>query len=157
MPESNRLTTERVYLEDLSPGMVYESGEHKLDADQIQEFAQRFDPQPFHLDAEAAQETFFGGLAASGWHTAAITMKLLVDSLPLAGGIIGAGGDISWPRATRPDDVLHVVSTIMSVVPSKSKPDRGIAMVQTDTLNQHGEVCQRLIARMVVFRRKAGS
>ncbi len=142
-----------IYLEDLSVGLVFTSSEHKLDVEQIREFAQRFDPQPFHLSEEAARDTFFAGLAASGWHTAAITMKLLVQSLPFAGGVIGAGSDITWPRPTRPGDVLHVVSTIMEIAPSKSRPDRGIVTVQSDTLNQHSDVCQRSVARLLAFRR----
>ncbi|MEI6001529.1 MaoC family dehydratase [Paraburkholderia bengalensis] len=142
-----------IYLEDLSVGLVFTSSEHELDVEQIREFAQRFDPQPFHLSEEAARDTFFAGLAASGWHTAAITMKLLVQSLPFAGGVIGAGSDITWPRPTRPGDVLHVVSTIMEIAPSKSRPDRGIVTVQSDTLNQHGDVCQRSVARLLAFRR----
>ena len=147
------MEAELIYLEDLAPGSVYKSSEYRLDAAQIREFAQRFDPQPFHLDEDAARETFFAGLAASGWHTAAITMKLLVESLPLAGGVIGAGSELSWPRPTRPDDVLHVVSTIMEITPSRSKADRGIVTVQSDTLNQRGELCQRSVARLVAFRR----
>lgn len=143
----------RIYLEDLSEGMVFESPEFELDAAQILAFAREFDPQPFHLDDASAQKSLFGGLAASGWHTAAITMKLLVHSLPLGSGIIGAGGDIAWPSPTRPGDMLHVVSTIQSVTPSRSKPDRGMVTVQSETLNQHGDVCQRLVARLVVFRR----
>lgn len=142
-----------IYLDDLTVGLVFESTEHQLDAGQIREFAQRFDPQPFHLSEEAARETFFAGLAASGWHTAAITMKLLVQSLPLAGGVIGAGSEITWPLPTRPGDVLHVVSTIMEIAPSRSRPDRGIVTVQSDTLNQHGDLCQRSVARLLAFRR----
>ncbi|KWR84623.1 MaoC family dehydratase [Cupriavidus sp. IDO] len=153
MADSSGVTNNRVYLEDLSEGMVYESPELELRAAQIQAFAREFDPQPFHLDDVAARGTLFGGLAASGWHTAAVTMKLLVQSLPLAGGIIGAGGELAWPRPTRSGDVLRVVSTILSVVPSKSKPDRGIVTVQSETRNQHGDVCQRLVIRLVVFRR----
>ena len=105
--------TAPVYLEDLALGMEFRSAEHALDEAQIVSFARQFDPQPFHLDAEAAKDTFFQGLAASGWHTAAITMKLLVDSLVFSQGIIGAGGQIDWPRPTRPDDVLHVLSKII--------------------------------------------
>ncbi|WP_230426753.1 MaoC family dehydratase [Cupriavidus yeoncheonensis] len=147
------MTADKVYLEDLSEGMVYQSPEYTVDAAQIQAFAREFDPQPFHLDDDTARGTFFGGLAASGWHTAAITMNLLVRSLPLAGGIIGTGGEIAWPRPTRPGDVLRVVSTVLSVVPSGSKPDRGIVTVQSETTNQRGDVCQRLVARLLVFRR----
>lgn len=147
------MEVDRIYLEDLAVGSVFESSDYQVDAEQIQIFAQQFDPQPFHLDEETARKSFFGGLAASGWHTAAITMKLLVGSLPLAGGVIGAGSEISWPRPTRPGDVLHVVTTVVEIAPSKSKPDRGVVTVKSDTLNQHGELCQRSIARLIAFRR----
>lgn len=142
-----------IYLEDLAVGSVFRSSDYQLDAEQIREFARQFDPQPFHLDEEAARNTFFTGLAASGWHTAAITMKLLVESLPLSGGVIGAGSEITWPRPTRPGDVLHVVSTVVDIAPSKSKPERGVVTIQSDTLNQHGDLCQRSVARLLAFRR----
>jgi acyl dehydratase len=96
----------------------------------------------------------FEGLVASGWHTAAITMRSLVHSVPIAGGIIGAGGEITWPKPIKPGDVLNLVSTIVNISPSKSKPDRGIVTIQSHTLNQHGELCQRLIAKVLVFRRR---
>ncbi|WP_302356905.1 MaoC family dehydratase [Alcaligenes sp. YSL9] len=145
--------TAPVYLEDLALGMEFRSAEHALDEAQIISFARQFDPQPFHLDAEAAKGTFFQGLAASGWHTAAITMKLLVDSLVFNQGIIGAGGQIDWPRPTRPGDVLHVLSKIIDIQPSRSKADRGMVVVESHTLNQNNEVCQRLIAKLIAFRR----
>jgi acyl dehydratase len=146
--------TRRLYLDDLSPGDRFVSGEHALDAAQIVEFAKRFDPQPFHLDEEAAKNTFFQGLAASGWHTASITMHLLVDSgLPLADGVIGSGGEIQWPRPTRPGDVLHVESEVLEVTPSRSRPERGMVVVRSETRNQHGEVLQRLTTKLVVSRR----
>jgi acyl dehydratase len=145
--------TEKLFLDDLAVGDEFTSEEYTVDAPEILEFAQQFDPQPFHLDENAARESFFEGLAASGWHTAAITMRLLVRSVPLAGGIIGAGSEITWPRPTRPGDVLHVVSTVVNISPSKSKPDRGIVTVQTDTLNQRGEPCQRSVAKILAFRR----
>src|SRR5262249_40600426 len=120
----------RFYLEDLAVGRRFTSATHVVDAAQIKAFAGQFDPQPFHLDEEKAADTLFAGLAASGWHTAAITMRLLVESgLPLAGGIIGAGGEISWPRPTRPGDVLRVVSEIEQVTPSRSRADRGTLRV----------------------------
>ena len=113
---------------------------------QIKAFAAQFDPQPFHLDDEAAKGTLLGGLAASGWHTTAITMRLLVETgLPLMGGIIGAGGEISWPQPTRPGDILHVVSEIEEVAPSRSRPDRGMVKVRSETRNQRDEVVQVLI------------
>ncbi len=148
--------TGTLYLEDLSPGDRFTSGEHALDAAQIIEFAQRFDPQPFHLDEEAAKGTFFQGLAASGWHTASITMRLLVQSgLPLADGVIGSGGEIQWPRPTRPGDVLRVESEVMEVTPSRSRPERGMVVVRSETRNQHGEVLQRLTTKLGVSKRPA--
>ena len=145
---------ELLYLDDLRVGQKFTSGAHTLDTDQIKAFARQFDPQPFHLDEAAARHSFFQGLAASGWHTAAITMRLLNDGrLPIAGGIIGAGGEIQWPQATRPGDVLHVESEILTVTPSRSRPDRGMATMRSETRNQHGEVLQILTAKLVVPRR----
>jgi acyl dehydratase len=142
-----------LFLEDLRVGQCFSSGSHTLDEAQIREFAAQFDRQPFHLDGEAAKTTLFGGLAASGWHTAAITMKLLVESgLPLKGGIIGSGGEISWPRPARPGDTLTVFSEIEAVVPSRSRPDRGTIRVRSETQNQRGEIVQMLVARLVVPR-----
>ncbi|MDH4612696.1 MaoC family dehydratase [Pseudomonas sp. BN102] len=147
------ITPERIYLDDLAVGDVFISDAHRLDAEQIVQFASQFDPQPFHLDADAAQDTFFQGLAASGWHTTAITMRLLVQSLPLAQGVIGAGAEISWPQPTRPDDVLQVTSQIIEITPSRSKPDRGIVVVECVTSNQDGKVLQRLVTKVLCFRR----
>lgn len=144
----------QLYLDDLEPGQTFVSGSHALDEEQIKAFARAFDPQIFHLDGAAAKGTLFGGLAASGWHTAAITMRLNVETgLPLAGGIIGAGGEITWPAPTRPGDILHVESEVMEVVPSRSRPERGIATIVSKTLNQRGEVLMILTAKLVVHRR----
>jgi acyl dehydratase len=143
--------TTPLYLDDLRVGQRFVSGTHQIDEGQIRAFAGQFDPQPFHLDAEAAQATLFGGLVASGWHTAAITMRLLVESgLTIAGGIIGAGGEITWPNPTRPGDVLQVESEILELRPSRSRPDRGTATVRSETRNQRGEVVQVLVATLVV-------
>jgi acyl dehydratase len=145
---------DRLYLEDFEVGRRFTSATHVVDEAQIKAYAGQFDPQPFHLDDTAARDTLFGGLAASGWHTASITMRLLVESgLPLAGGIIGAGGEISWPKPTRPGDTLHVVSEIEEVTPSRSRPDRGMVRVRSETRNQRGEVVQVLIAKLIVPRR----
>jgi acyl dehydratase len=145
---------ERLYLNDVQVGQRFTSEAHAVDEAQIKAFAVQFDPQPFHLDDEAAKGTLFAGLAASGWHTAAITMRLLVDGgLPIAGGIVGAGGEISWPRPTRPGDILHVESEVLEVTPSRSRPDRGMVTVRSETLNQRGEVVQILTAKLVVPRR----
>ncbi len=145
---------EDLYLEDLHVGQRFMSGTHRLDAEQIMAFAKQFDPQPFHLDAEAARNTIFEGLVASGWHTAAISMRLFVESgLSIAGGLIGAGAEISWPAPTRPDAVLHVESEVVELRPSRSRPDRGVATIRSETHNQLGEVVQVLVAKLVVPRR----
>ncbi len=142
------------HLDDLKAGDRFTSPGHLLDEAQIKAFALQFDPQPFHLDHEAAKSTLFGGLAASGWHTAAITMRLLVGGgLPLAGGIVGAGGEISWPKPTRPGDVLQVETEVVSVAPSRSRPDRGMVVVRSETRNQHGDVLQHSVYKLVVPRR----
>lgn len=143
-----------LYLEDFAVGQRFISAIHRIDADQIKAFASRFDPQSFHTDDIAAQTSFFKGLAASGWHTAAITMSLLVKSdMPIAGGLIGAGGEITWPRPTRPDDVLQVESEILAVTPSRSRPERGTITVRSETKNQNGEVLQVLTSKMLVWRK----
>lgn len=145
-----------LYLDDLSVGDRFTSGEHALDAAQIVAFAAQFDPQPFHTDPDAAEATFFRGLAASGWHTAALTMKLLVESgLPLADGVIGSGGELQWPQPTRPDDVLHVEAEILEIVPSRSKPGRAMVQARCETKNQRGEVLQRFTPKLVVVARGA--
>jgi acyl dehydratase len=147
----------RLYLDDLKIGQRFTSGSHPLDAAQITAYARQFDPQPFHLDDAAAKGTLFGGLAASGWHTMSVTMRLLVDAgLPLAGGIVGAGAEIAWPQPTRPDDILHVVSEIEEITPSRSRPDRGTVRVRSETRNQRDEVLQVLIAKLLVPRRAPG-
>jgi acyl dehydratase len=114
-----------LYLEDLSVGQRFTSGTYRMDEERIKAFATEFDPQPFHLDAAAAQATLFRGLAASGWHTAAVAMRLLVTGgLPLGNGIIGLGGDLTWPNPTRPGDTLHVESEIVEIIPSRSSRTR---------------------------------
>jgi acyl dehydratase len=143
----------KLYLEDLHVGQAFTSAVHVVDEDQIKAFARQFDPQPFHLDDEAAKSTTFAGLAASGWHTAAITMKLLVESVPLAGGVIGGGNEISWPKPTRPGDALRVESKVAEITPSRSKPDRGMVVMRSETLNQRDEAVQTLTAKLVVSRR----
>ena len=148
------MTERKLYLEDLTVGDRFQSDGHELDAEQIKAFAVLFDPQPFHTDEEAAKGTFFGGLAASGWHTASITMRLLVQSgIPLADGIIGSGGQIHWPQPTRPGDVLRVESEVMEITPSRSRPDRGMVQMRCETRNQRGEVLQHFLPKLVVMRK----
>jgi acyl dehydratase len=147
---------ERLYLEDLHEGQRFVSASREITAAEIKAFAAEFDPQPFHLDEAAAERSFFGGLAASGWYTAALTMRLLVDGgLPLAGGVIGASGQLSWPRATRPGDVLHVEAVIEKITPSRSRPDRGMLTVRLETRNQRGETAQLFVVSVLAFRRPA--
>lgn len=143
------------YLEDFAVGQSFDSGRLVVDAERIRKFAAEFDPQPFHLDAQAALGTLFNGLAASGWHTAALTMRLLVDSdLNPAGGIVGAGfDDFQWPNPVRPGDELHLESEILEVRPSRSRPEQGLIKMRTTTLNQDNRPVQILIANLIVQRR----
>jgi len=143
------------YLEDFEPGQKFISGRMRVDPERIKSFAAEFDPQPFHLDENTARDTFFKGIAASGWHTAAITMRLLVDSeLKPAGGIIGAGFDeMRWPRPVRPGDELRVECEVLEVRPSKSRSDQGLIKVRTTTLNQSGEPVQVFVGNLLVLRR----
>ena len=143
-----------LYLEDLAVGDRFVTDTHTLTRDEIIAFAHLYDPQPFHTDEEAAKSSFFQGLAASGWHTSGITIRLLVQGgLPLADGIIGAGVEIAWPQPTRPGDTLRVISEILEIKPSKSRPDRAIVSVKSETLNQRDEAAQIMTSKLVVFRR----
>ena len=145
--------TER-YLEDFAVGQTYGSGRLRVDKERIKTFAAEFDPQPFHLDEEAARDTIFRGLAASGWHTAALTMRLLVESELKPAGIVGAGFDeFRWPRPVRPGDELRVESEVLEVRPSKSRPEQGLIKVKTTTLNQNDEAVQISIGNLIVLRR----
>ena len=145
----------RLYLDDLQVGQRFTSGTYLIEGSRIKEFAAEFDPQPFHLDESAAEAGVFKGLAASGWHTAAVSMRLLVTGgLPLADGLIGLGGEIAWPRPTRPGDILRVESEIVGITPSRSKPDQGIVTVRSTTVNQNGEVVYTLTAKLLVASRK---
>lgn len=145
------------YLEDFLPGQKFSTGRLRVEGDRIKSFAAEFDPQPFHLDEEAARGSLFGGLAASGWHTAALTMRLLVQSeFQPAGGILGAGfEELRWPRPVRPGDELRAESEVLEVRASKSRPDQGLIKVRTTTLNQNGEAVQIFSANLIVPRRPA--
>lgn len=146
------------YLEDLTPGQRFVGiARIRVSEDRLKEFAAEFDPQPFHLDEESASASLFRGLAASGWHTAALTMRLLVDSpFRPAGGVVGAGIDeLRWLRPVRPGDELHVVCEVLEVRPSKSRPEQGLIKVRTDTVNQHGETVQTYVGNLVVQCRPA--
>ena len=144
-----------LYLEDLQVGQKFSSGAYRMDEARIKSFAAEFDPQPFHLDEAAARKSVFNGLAASGWHTAAATMRLIVAAFPLAGGSVGLGGELAWPRPTRPGDTLRVEVEILAVAPSRSKPDRGIVTARCTTFNQKDEPVQVLTTKILVFKRNA--
>ena len=145
------------YLEDFAVGQTYGSGRLRVDEERIKSFAAEFDPQPFHLNADAARTSILGGLAASGWHTAALTMRLLVESdLKPAGGIVGVGFDeLRWPRPVRPGDELRLESEVLEVRPSKSRPQQGLIKVRMTALNQNGEAVQVLVANLMVPRRSS--
>ena len=147
---------DKLFLEDLKVGQRFLSRTLTLDAGEIKAFAAKYDPQPFHLDEDVARHSLFGGLAASGWHTAAITMRLIVESMPIAGGVIGASGELAWPRPTRAGDMLEVESEILEILPSRSRPDRGTATVRNITHNQNGETVQTFTCKIVLIRREAG-
>src|SRR6266496_3812710 len=138
------------YLEDFAVGQTFRSDRVRIDKEQIKTFAAEFDPQPFHLDEDAARDTIFRGLAASGWHTAALTMRLLVESeFHPAGGIVGAGfEELRWPVPVRPGDELRVESEVLEVRPSKSHPNQGLLKVKTTTLNQNDEAVQVSIGNL---------
>jgi acyl dehydratase len=144
-----------LYLDDFAVGQVFRTSTLPVDTDSIKAFARQFDPQPFHLDEAAAAKTLFGGLAASGWHTAAMTMLLLVkEGIPVAGGIIGAGmEEMRWPRPVRPGDLLHLETEVLELRPSQSNPKRGILKMRTTTFNQNNEPVQVMTGSLVVPRR----
>lgn len=145
------------YFDDLLLGQRYVSSEITMDQARMIEFAQEFDPQPFHTDPVAAEDTFFHGLAASGWHTAAVSMRLLTEGgapKPI-GGLIGAGGELIWPQPTRAGDVLHVESEVIELRRSRSKPDRGLVKLRAETKNQRGEVVQIFTVTLVLPTRSA--
>lgn len=146
-----------LYLEDFAVGQTFGTQVLTVTEEEIIRFAREFDPQPFHIDPALAQTTFFGGLAASGWHTAALTMRLLVggDMTP-AHGIIGAGFDsLTWLRPVRPGDTLHVLSEVLDVRRSRSRPTQGTINLRSRTLNQNDEVVQDSIGNLIIMAKSA--
>lgn len=148
------MADDRLYLEDLHVGQRFASAPRSIDADQIKRFAAEYDPQPFHLDEEAAEQSIFKGLAASGWHTAALSMRMLVDSVPLADGLVGAEIQLAWPKPTRPGMTLQLFSEVVDIKPSRSKPDMAIVTMRNETRDQDGEVLQLFTVKMPVFKRE---
>jgi acyl dehydratase len=140
------------YLEDLKPGQAYESRTRTITQDEIVKFAREFDPQPFHTDPQAAKTSFFGHLIASGWHTAALTMKMLTEAdIDIAGGLIGAGmEDLRWPTPLVPGDTIHVRVEILESRASKSRPEIGIVRARIRALREDGAAVQEMIANLIV-------
>jgi len=157
-PAPTELTSpeKTLYLDDLHVGQRFSAGTYHMDQARMKAFAAEFDPQPFHLDDAAARRSVFRGLAASGWHTAAATMSLLVQGLPIAGGLVGLGGEVAWARPTRPGDALRVEMEIQAIAPSRSKPNQGIVTVRCITRNQKDEEVQVLTTKILVFKRAQG-
>ncbi|GAA5004455.1 MaoC family dehydratase [Acinetobacter puyangensis] len=147
---------QKLYLEDLNVGDRFVSREYELTEEKIKSFAKEYDPQPFHLDADAAtKHPIFQGLAGSGWQTAAITMRLWTECMPLAGGLVGFGGDIQWKLPTRVNDRLHIEVEITDIRRSKSKPLQGVVSYLTLTKNQHGQVVQQSTTNVLVWSKEA--
>ncbi len=144
-----------VFLEDFVAGEVIELGSRSVSREEIVEFARRYDPQPFHIDETAAKASIFGGLIASGWHTASMFMRLFVDRVLGGGASLGSPGidEIRWPKPVRPDDTLKARVTVLEVVPSRSKPDRGHIRVRYEVFNQSGEMVMTMIG-VSIYRRR---
>jgi acyl dehydratase/ribonuclease HI len=143
------------YLDDLHVGQKFASAPHRMEESRMKSFAEEFDPQAFHMDNSAGEQSVFRGLAASGWHTAAATMRMMVmGGVPFAGGLVGLGGEIAWPQPTRPGDTLRVESEILAITPSRSRPNQGVVTVRTTTLNQNDEPVQVLTSKILVYKRE---
>ncbi|MBO0477570.1 MaoC family dehydratase [Vagococcus sp. DIV0080] len=138
--------------DEFKVGQTFISEEYQIPLDEIIEFATKYDPQPFHVDEEKAKDSFFKELVASGWHTASVTMKLWIDSIPFEKGAIGLGVNLEWNKPVRPGDTLHVESTIKEINPSKSRPDRVYMKVESKAIDQDGLVCETMTANLMTFR-----
>lgn len=143
-----------LYFEDIAAGQTFRSPPLCIETDAITAFAAEFDPQPFHLSDEAARRSIFEGLAASGWHTAALTMRLcLASDFRPAGGILGVGGELTWLRPVRPGDQLRVEIEVLETRLSRSRPGQGLVKIRITTLNQVGEPVQTFVPTLFVDRR----
>jgi len=150
-----QLMTKERYFDDLKVGDHFKSEPLEVTERQVVEFAHKFDPQMFHLTRKRAERTVFKGLIASGWHTAAMTMRLFVQTLNFTEGAIGLGVDeLRWPNPVRPGDSLCVETEILELRPSRSKPDYGIIRLRNATTNQRGEIVQTMTASAMVPRRR---
>ncbi|MEU7817538.1 MaoC/PaaZ C-terminal domain-containing protein [Pseudonocardia sp. NPDC049154] len=155
LPVCRRRRPDGFWLDDLAEGLTFRIGAYEVTAAEVKDFATRYDPQPFHLDEDAAGDTLFDGLAASGRHTAAITMRLLTSAFPIAAGVIGSAIHLEWPSPTRPGDDLRLEISVGTIAHSTSRPGRGSVTLTYDTINQHGEVWQRTTGRVIAWQRPA--
>lgn len=143
-----------LYLEDLNIGDQFISNEYEITLDEVKEFASKYDPQPFHMDEDAAnQHPIFNGIAASGWQTSALTMRLWTECFPVAGGLIGSESSLRWPRPTRVGDRIHVEVEIVAITPSNTKLDRGIVTYVNQTKNQNGDLLMISTTKIMVFKK----
>lgn len=143
-----------LYFEDFFVGQVFESATYEVTRERIHTFAAEFDPQPFHLDEAAANASFFHGLAASGWHTAAIAMRLRVQTIRVTGGMVGAGiEEIRWTKPVRPGDVLRVREEVVATRLLNSRPQYGLLKMISTTSNQQGEVVMTMKVSALAPRR----
>ncbi len=143
-----------LYLEDIKLGDCFISREYEMTLDEVLTFANNYDPQVFHTDAEKAKDhPIFKGLAASGWHTSAVTMRLWTECFPVAYGLIGSESSLRWPKPTRVGDKIHVDVEIVSITPSRTKTDRAIVTYITQAKNQHGDILLISTTKIVVFKR----
>lgn len=144
-----------LFLEDLFVGQTFTSATYTMDGAEIIQFASQYDPQPFHTSPEEAEQLFFKGHSASGWHTAAVSMRLFTQSIPMGCGLIGIGAELTWLKPVRPGDVLHTVTEVMHIQVSQSKPDRAVVNLRAETINQHNEVVQRMAPKILVLSKNA--
>jgi acyl dehydratase len=145
--------TQQLYLEDISVGQRFAGGPLTVEPEAVHTFAAQFDPQPFHLDETAAAGTLFGHVVASGWHTGSLTMRLLVESVPFAGGTVGTRAEIRWPCPVFPGDQLHISVEVVDARPSAHRPEFGVVKLLVHTRNQTNQLVMEMTTLVLVRRR----
>lgn len=146
------MTIKKMNADEFEVGQTFKSNTLTITSEEIKDFASKYDPQPFHLDEEKAKDSFFKELVASGWHTASVTMRLWIDSIPFEKGAVGLGVNLEWKKPVRPGDVLHVESTIKEIKPSKSRPERVYMVIESKAIDQNNEICEIMTANLMTFR-----
>ena len=145
----------KYYWEDFSPGRVFETATRTLSAEDIVRFAREYDPQSYHIDAEAARSSPYGGLIASGWQTCGVAMRLMCDGYLLESSCVGSPGleELRWLKPVRPGDTLHLKTTVLESAPSAKQPNRGTVLFRREAINQGGEVALSMLGRQLFLRR----